>query len=72
MQSILDGVTLIATHRAESCGPAVVEGDHNVEKEVHCPRVGISGDACDQLGQGSERKPSAKCCVELAGGPQED
>ena len=35
MQSILDGVTLGATHRAKGCSPAVVEGDHIIEKEVH-------------------------------------
>ena len=33
-QSILDGVPLGAAHRVEGCGPAVVEGDHNIEKEV--------------------------------------
>ena len=32
MQSVLDGVTLGATHRAEGCGPEVA--DHNIEKEV--------------------------------------
>ena len=35
VQSVLDGVTLGATHRAEGYDPAVVEGDHNIEKEVH-------------------------------------
>ena len=35
MQSILDGVTLGATQRAEGDDPAMVEGDHNIEKEVH-------------------------------------
>ena len=35
MQSILDGVTLGATQRAEGNDPAMVEGDHNIEKEVH-------------------------------------
>ena len=35
MQSILDGVDLGATHRAEGHDPAVVEGDHSMEKEVH-------------------------------------
>ena len=35
MQSILDGVTLGMAHRAEGHNPSVVEGDHNVEKEVH-------------------------------------
>ena len=40
MQSILDGVTLGAAHRAKGCGPAVVGGDHNIEKEVHVPQGG--------------------------------
>ena len=35
MQSILGGVTLGIAHRAEGHGPTVVEGDHNIEKEVH-------------------------------------
>ena len=34
IQSILDGVALGAAHRAEGYDPAVVEGDHGVEKEV--------------------------------------
>ena len=34
MRSILDGVALGATYRAEGCDPAVVEGDHGIEKEV--------------------------------------
>ena len=34
VQSILDGLTLGATQRAEGCDPSVVEGDHNIEKEV--------------------------------------
>ena len=35
VRSVLDGVNLGATHRAESHDPTVVEGDHGVEKEVH-------------------------------------
>ena len=35
VKSILDGVTLGATQRAEGHDPAMVEGDHNIEKEVH-------------------------------------
>ena len=31
---ILDGVALGTAHRAESHDPSVVEGDHNIEKEV--------------------------------------
>ena len=34
MQSILDGVTLGTTQRAEGDDPVMVEGDHNIEKEV--------------------------------------
>ena len=34
VQSVLDGVTLGMAHRAEGHNPTVVEGDHNVEKEV--------------------------------------
>ena len=34
MESILDGVTLDAAQRAEGDDPAVIEGDHNIEKEV--------------------------------------
>ena len=35
IQSILDGVTIGATQRAEGDDPAIVEGDHKIEKEVH-------------------------------------
>ena len=35
IQSILDGVTLGATQRAEGDDPAVVEGNYEIEKEVH-------------------------------------
>ena len=35
VRSVLDGITLGATQRAESHDPTVVEGDHGVEKEVH-------------------------------------
>ena len=35
MQSVLDGVSLGAAHRAEGYDPAVVEGNYNLEKEVH-------------------------------------
>ena len=34
VQSILDGVALGATQRAEADDPAMVEGDHDIEKEV--------------------------------------
>ena len=34
VQSILDGFALGMAHRAEGHNPSVVEGDHNVEKEV--------------------------------------
>ena len=35
LQSVLDGVSLGAAHRAEGYDPTVVEGDHGIEKEVH-------------------------------------
>ena len=35
MWSILDGVSLGATHRVEGHDPAVVEGNYSLEKEVH-------------------------------------
>ena len=35
VRSILDGITLGPAHRVESHDPAIVEGDHGVEKEVH-------------------------------------
>ena len=34
VQSILDGVTLGAAQKAERDDPAVIEGDHDIEKEV--------------------------------------
>ena len=34
MQSILNGVSLGATHRVEGHDPAVVEGNYGLEKEV--------------------------------------
>ena len=34
VQSILDGVTLGVAQRVEGCDPAMVEGDHGIEKEV--------------------------------------
>ena len=34
MQSILDGVSIGAAHRAEGYDPTVVEGDYGLEKEV--------------------------------------
>ena len=35
VQSVLDGVTHGMAHRAEGHDASVVEGDHNIEKEVH-------------------------------------
>ena len=35
MQSVLDGVALGAAQRAEGDDPAMVEGGHNIDKEVH-------------------------------------
>ena len=35
MQSILDGVTLGTAHRAEGWDPTVVQGEHNIGREVY-------------------------------------
>ena len=35
MQYVLDGVTLGAVQGVEGDDPAVVDSDHNIEKEVH-------------------------------------
>ena len=35
MWYVLDGVALGATQREEEDDPAMVEDDHNIEKEVH-------------------------------------
>ena len=34
-RSVLDGITLRATHRLEIHDPTIVEGDHGMENEVH-------------------------------------
>ena len=73
VQSILDGVTLGATHRAECYDPAVVEGDcwHGNRGMCH-HGAGVGWDAHDWLGRNMERGPSAKCCVELVKSPKKD
>ena len=72
MQSILDGVTLGVTHWAEGCDPAVVEGDHGIEKEV-CVTAGqvLVEMHVPDLAE-TQRGPSSECCVELVGSPKED
>ena len=53
--------------------PAVVEGDHNIEKKVHVSyRASTSQDAHDWLGCSSERRPGPKCHAGLDRGPEED
>ena len=41
MQSILDVVSLGATHRAEGYDPTVVDGDHCLKKRYVSPREGV-------------------------------
>ena len=56
IQSILDGVTLGATQRAEGDDLAMVEGDHEIEKEVCCCCwVRPSWNPCQQLGHSPKR-----------------
>ena len=35
VRSILNGITLQAAHRAEIYDPTVIEGDHDLDQEVH-------------------------------------
>ena len=49
MQSVLDVVSLGATHRVEGHDPAVVEGDYGLERGTcHCG-AGVGWDALDRL-----------------------
>ena len=73
VQSILDGVTLGAAQRAEGDDPAMVEGDHEIEKEVcvHC-WASPSWNACHQLGCSPKRRPRTRCSIALVRGQKED
>ena len=73
MQSILDRVTLGATQRAEGDDPAVVEGDHNLEKEV-CVTTGqvlVEMHVTDWAAVQRE-DPVPRCCIALVSGQEED
>ena len=41
VQSILDGVTLGMAYREEGHDPTVVEGNHNIDREVHVATVQV-------------------------------
>ena len=72
MQSILDEVTLGAAHRAEGYDPAVVEGDHGMEKEI-CVTMGqVLVEMHMTYWAETQRGPSAECCVELVGSLKEE
>ena len=70
MQSVLDGVTLGATHRAEGYDPAVVECDCGVEKEVHVATEQELVEMHVTDWAKTQRRHSAECCVELVGSPK--
>ena len=73
MQSVLDGVTLDAAQRAEGDDPAMVEGDHNIEKGgTCCCWVSPSWNACHKLGCSPERRCNTRCCIVLVRGQEED
>ena len=71
MRSILDGVTLGATHRAEGYDLAVVKVDHGIEKEVSITTGQVLVEMHMPDWAKTKRGPSAECCVELAGSPKE-
>ena len=71
MQSILDGVTLGAAQRAERDDPAMVEGDHNIEKGGTCYCwASPSWNACYQLGHSPKRRPRTRCSIALVKRPK--
>ena len=68
MQSILDGVTLGATQRVEGDDPAIVEGDHDIEKEVHVTTGQVLVEnAFHQLGCSPKRRSRTRCSIALVG-----
>ena len=73
VQSILDGVTLGMAHRAEGQDPLLVEGYHDIEKEV-CVTAGQLQVEIHMTNwaHSSERRPSPKCSAELVRDPEED
>ena len=72
LQSVLVGVAPGATQRAEDYDPAVVEGDHGIEKEVHVATGQVLVEMHMTDWAKTQRGPSAECCVKLAGSPKED
>ena len=62
------------TQRAEGDDPTIIEGDHNIEKEIHVslPGASTSWNACHQLGHSPERRPNIRCCIALVRGQEED
>ena len=72
MQSILDGATLGATQRAEEDDPAMVEGDHEIKKEV-CVTAGciLVEMHVTKLGCSPKRRPWTRCSIALVRGQKE-
>ena len=59
-------------HRPEGHDPAVVEDDHNIEKEVHVTAGQLQVEMHVTNWVSSERGPSPKCYAELVRDPEED
>ena len=71
VQSILDRVTLGAAQRAEGDDPAMVEGDHNIEKEV-CVTAGQVLVEMHVTNWTTAQRPRTRCCIVLVRGQAED
>ena len=73
VQSVLDGVSLGATHRVEGHDLAVVEGDYGLEKEVHVTAGWVLVQMhVTELGRSPERRRSVRCSPRLIGSPKEN
>ena len=72
VRSVLDGITLRATHRAVSHDPTVVEGDHGMEKEIHVAagQVLVQMHVTDWT-EAPERRFSAEDNLRLVGSPKD-
>ena len=72
MRSIFNGITLGAAHQAEVHDPAVAEGDHDLEQEVHVAAGHISVQMHVTDWAEAQREDPMLSSFRLAGSPEED
>ena len=73
VRSNLDWITLGAAYWAEVHDPAIAEGDHDLEQEVHITAwcILVQMHVIDLAGA-QRRRSSAEHSLRLAGSPKED